>query len=410
MKNQFTRLKYLLQKRMLLMTLMEHGEAEDAHISDGIDSFMSTMLKLEKELNCNDQGTCDIQVSAYDEDAHLKLIDSIKGSPHSYKIQRDVLPLDDRLFVLKRQTTVTFKGINTEDAVIDIAYRLANLMCIHQIPLEARFDFYRSDGTLVNIAYTSINEKGLWIDPKLSKADSKEVAPMRFKYILRISESDDSNTETLNQIFRLADELIQPIVKGLKDVQRYSDMQVKERQNVLEHTGSTVLISMILSDYFNKIGINNDKEFVMARAALHDIAEGIIKEDVPYPEKYENGTKSERIRALQDEKEEDALHASLGKLGDQELYHKYLELASPFSKRPIEFEIAKLADILDVLLYARSEIALGNPDASEVEVRAMKRSRVQLDKIVGLVMDGRKAAEIKSKGEPSSTAMRSKNA
>jgi 5'-deoxynucleotidase YfbR-like HD superfamily hydrolase len=160
-------------------------------------------------------------------------------------------------------------------------------------------------------------------------------------------------------------------VERLTSITRYNTRKFIKPQSVMQHLGSTTLIAMLLSDYFNKVGIKNNTEEVMRMAIIHD-ADEVVSGDIPHDAKYEVEF-SKELRETLNKLTNYTMHTMLGMIKDKEIEEKYMKLYDDEKVRTsVEAKIAKLADIGDVIIYARHEKKLGNVSMSAEENNASK--------------------------------------
>lgn len=150
------------------------------------------------------------------------------------------------------------------------------------------------------------------------------------------------------------------VIERLSSIKRYNTRKFIIPQNVLEHEGSVTLISMLFSDYFNKIGIKNDTEKVLRMAILHDTDE-IISGDIPHDAKYDYTNNSEKVREALAFIEKETINNILNEIKRYGLFEKYHNYFNEIKeKKSIEAKIVKLADFVDVMIYTKIENLLGN--------------------------------------------------
>ncbi len=148
-------------------------------------------------------------------------------------------------------------------------------------------------------------------------------------------------------------------------IRRYNTAKVIIDQNDLEHMGSVTIISMVFSDYFNKIGIKNNTERVMRIAVTHDLDE-VVSGDVPHDAKYHFGKYSEKLRKALEQLSENTVDTMYGMVRHNDIRSRYKELYKEQKvRKSIESRIVKLADYTDVVLYCENEVRMGNKDLGE---------------------------------------------
>ena len=172
------------------------------------------------------------------------------------------------------------------------------------------------------------------------------------------------------------------IIERLSSIKRYNTRKFIIPQNVLEHEGSVTLISMVISDYFNEIGIKNNTEKVMRMAIFHDTDE-IISGDLPHDSKYDYGEVSKSIRSSLKLLEEISFNDIISKIKNDKLIDKYKGIYKEIkAKECIESKIIKLADFIDVIIYSKIENKLGNSSIIKEYNNSTKRFNELLEKIL----------------------------
>lgn len=172
---------------------------------------------------------------------------------------------------------------------------------------------------------------------------------------------------------RLVKEFIAPLTERMESIWRYGTKMTIKPQNLTSHHGTVTFISMILSDYLNSVGVKNDTESVLRMAIIHDLGE-IVAGDVNFSAKYEYGKESEALRGSLKKLEKKAIRSFLGKLRVPEIEERYLRLFEETDlKLNVEARIVKLADHIDVVLFARRERKLGNADMKDIEEKTHAR-------------------------------------
>lgn len=165
-------------------------------------------------------------------------------------------------------------------------------------------------------------------------------------------------------------------------IRRYNTAKVIVDQNDLEHMGSVTMISMLFSDYFNKIGIRNDTEKVMRIAITHDLDEAVVG-DVPHDAKYHFGKQSEKLRSSLEQLSESTVEAMYDMIKHQDLRARYMSLyKEQKTRKSIESKIVKLADYIDVIIYCENEMRMGNKELSADRENASIRFNEMLGKIL----------------------------
>jgi 5'-deoxynucleotidase YfbR-like HD superfamily hydrolase len=170
-------------------------------------------------------------------------------------------------------------------------------------------------------------------------------------------------------------------VERLTSIVRYNTVKFIRPQPLMQHLGSATLIAMLLSDYFNKVGIKNNTERVMRMAIIHDIDE-VVSGDIPHEAKYQVEF-SQELREALDKLTTYTIKSTLSMIKDNELEARYDSLFSEEKgKKTIEAKIVKLADSADVIIYARHEQKLGNKSMADIEANASKNFKTLLATVV----------------------------
>lgn len=162
----------------------------------------------------------------------------------------------------------------------------------------------------------------------------------------------------------------------LSAIKRYNNRHFISAENVLEHTGSVGLISLVLSNYFNTIGIKNSTEMVLKMALIHDLPE-TLSGDIVHPAKYHYGKLSDNLRnsieMIEDYSMENMISMIDSKKIGNEIGNNLMFYYKTYKKRvSIESKIVKLADMYSVILYAKKEISIGNNSMVEEIANAKK--------------------------------------
>jgi len=178
--------------------------------------------------------------------------------------------------------------------------------------------------------------------------------------------------EIVNDLEHFRDNFLDYVIGRLSGIQRYSTVRVLKPQSVMQHSGSVTLITMVLSDYFNSIGIKNDPERALRLAIMHD-ADETVSGDLPYAAKYlEKG--SEDLRRALHKLNQSTMRNLLRLLNNKPLAKKYGSMYKETKAlRSIESKIVKIADSMDVILYIRHEQSLGNSTLKRDEQNANQR-------------------------------------
>ena len=176
--------------------------------------------------------------------------------------------------------------------------------------------------------------------------------------------------EDLNHMI---DNFLSYAIPRISAIRRYNTRKFIIPQNDLEHMGSVAIIGMLFSDYFNKIGIKNNTEKVMRLAITHDLDEAVTG-DVPHDAKYQQGKRSETLRAALAQLSEITMENMYDMIKHEDIRKKYMDLyLEEKERKSIETKIVKLADLTDVIIYSESEMKLGNKIISVERENAKKR-------------------------------------
>jgi len=175
-------------------------------------------------------------------------------------------------------------------------------------------------------------------------------------------------------------------IRRMTSVKRYNTTAFIREQNIAEHHGNVTFMAMIISDYFNQIGIKNDTEKVMRLAIMHDLAE-VVSSDLPHHAKYDYGKISEELRKALTELEKYSMIEILERLKNKELEKKYYQqFAEEKDKKTLESKIVKLADYLDVVVYGSIEYSLGNKQLGIESRNARKKFNALLNDVLNMAM------------------------
>ena len=169
---------------------------------------------------------------------------------------------------------------------------------------------------------------------------------------------------------RIIDDFLEHTIVTMTAIQRYNTKQIIKPQNVMEHEGSVAFIAMVLSDYLASIGVKNDSEKVMRIAITHDKDEA-VSGDINFIAKYKHGQLSDDLRESLDKLGDHVIRELYERIGDKTLSDRYYGMyKEERDRKSLESKIVKLADWIDVIIYARQEQALGNRGMLEAEKNA----------------------------------------
>jgi 5'-deoxynucleotidase YfbR-like HD superfamily hydrolase len=366
-----------------------------ARIGDAVRSFQNV-------LDPNYRGSCDITVTTYDEKSHVILMDAVMTMPLEYEVKRYVPSLQDPLFVPQRRTTAKFLNItDMEDAMDLVGNRLLPSIHLRGAHLVIGVNFYKSDGRAFDMRYAPA-EATVTASANVATPPSAEmnyvfacgkregVAPADHLLHRKMFEMENPLKEVSDMIGDQVDGFLFNVIGGLASVPRYVGTPRIKEQSVLEHTASNLITAQRLSLYFNEIGIENDLGTVLSKVVLHDVAETMTG-DLPRPVKDDYGEASLRFREALRDVEGRVYDDLFGPLKDQRLYHNYRALATDEDGKEVEASIAKLADIIDVVRYARNEVSLGNTNFVEIEWKARLRMSAKINDILEKAALERKA-------------------
>ncbi|MDE1869634.1 MAG: HD domain-containing protein [Candidatus Micrarchaeota archaeon] len=172
---------------------------------------------------------------------------------------------------------------------------------------------------------------------------------------------------------RIIDDFLQYAIARTTAIQRYNTKQIIKPQNVMEHEGAVTFIAMVLSDYLNEIGVRNDTEKVLRIAITHDKDE-VVSGDINFVAKYSHGQLSEDLRESLDKLGDYVIKQLYGRINQKAISDRYYALyLEEKKKKSIESKIVKMADWIDVIIYARQEQALGNKGMFDAEKNARER-------------------------------------
>ncbi|MDE1856343.1 MAG: HD domain-containing protein [Candidatus Micrarchaeota archaeon] len=165
----------------------------------------------------------------------------------------------------------------------------------------------------------------------------------------------------------IIDNFLEHTIQRTNSIQRYNTKQIIRPQNVMEHEGAVTFIAMVLSDHLNSVGVRNDTEKVLRIAITHDKDE-VVSGDVNYDAKYSHGKISKDLRRSLDRLGDHVIQDLYGRLNNKKLAKRYYDLyREEKGKKSVEAKIVKMADYIDVILYARNEQSLGNREMAIVE-------------------------------------------
>lgn len=183
---------------------------------------------------------------------------------------------------------------------------------------------------------------------------------------------------------RIIDNFLQYAIGRVSSIQRYNTRLIIKPQSVMEHEGSVGLIAMVLSDYLNQSGVKNDPEKVLRMAITHDNDES-VSGDINFDAKYSHGELSQGLRESLNRLSDYVVRQLYDRIGDTALSNRYYQLyRDEKDKRSVESKIVKMADWIDVIVYARHEQQLGNKKMAEVE----KTARSRYENMLGEVLKG----------------------
>jgi len=141
------------------------------------------------------------------------------------------------------------------------------------------------------------------------------------------------------------------IINGLKWIPRSGwithGVSLQDVESVADHTFSTCVISLLITDLERKRGVRVNPERVLRTATLHDLAEAltfdISKSYLTYIGK--------RGAAIKKEIEASAWKHLTRKIGSPKLSYEYLKLQEEYTRNlTIEAQIVHAADSIDILL------------------------------------------------------------
>ena len=132
----------------------------------------------------------------------------------------------------------------------------------------------------------------------------------------------------------------------LSNIIRYNNTPTIHKESVAEHSYFVALYSMMLADRLKSI----DKVKIMQMALIHDVEE-IISGDFPYKLKVDNKEFSDALEKIN--------LISISSIFKD--YEEYIVLWKELKEQiTIESKVVKIADEISALIYATSEVNLGN--------------------------------------------------
>jgi len=190
------------------------------------------------------------------------------------------------------------------------------------------------------------------------------------------------NKEITKTIDHFTDDFFIFAIRRMTSVKRYNTTAFIREQNIAEHHGNVTFMAMVISDYFNQVGIKNNTERVMRMAIMHDLAE-VVSSDLPHHAKYDYGKISEELRKSLTELEKYSMIEILEHLKNKDLEKKYYQqFDEEKDKMTLESKIVKLADFLDVVAYGSIEYSLGNKQMGAELKNAKKKFGILLNDIL----------------------------
>ena len=173
------------------------------------------------------------------------------------------------------------------------------------------------------------------------------------------------------------------IANGLKWIPRSGwithGVSLQDVESVADHTFSTCVISLLITDFERKRGVRVNVERVLRTATLHDLAEAltfdISKSYLTYIGK--------RGAEIKKEIETSAWNHLTRKIGSSKLSNDYLKLQEEYSNNlTIEAQIVHAADSIDILLQILELRRRGYPTNSLKElwdetIKQIKRTPIR---------------------------------
>jgi 5'-deoxynucleotidase YfbR-like HD superfamily hydrolase len=197
-----------------------------------------------------------------------------------------------------------------------------------------------------------------------------------------MSGGKKAHVEVKKELDALVKDFLSYAIARSSAIRRYNTTKVIIDQNDLEHMGAVTMISMLFSDYFNKIGISNDTEKVMRIAITHDLDEA-VSGDVPHDAKYQFGKNSDKLRSALEQLSESTVETMYNMIKHKDMRSRYMELyKEQKTRKSVESKIVKLADYVDVIVYCENEMKMGNKELSADRENAVSRLDELLDKIL----------------------------
>jgi len=184
-------------------------------------------------------------------------------------------------------------------------------------------------------------------------------------------------------VFTLYEDFLKYCIIRISTIKRYNTRRVVFPQSVMEHIGSTALIAMVISDYFNSIGIKNNTERVIRLALVHDLDE-VVSGDIPHDAKYQMGDASEVLRKSLENLSVSTFDTMMKKIVSfGNVHYQIVGAYSEYkARKTVESEIVKLADFLDVYLYSENELAVGNSYIKPEHDNSYNRFMILLKKVI----------------------------
>jgi len=158
----------------------------------------------------------------------------------------------------------------------------------------------------------------------------------------------------VNDTTRLEEMII--ITDALSNINRYSTSLVIKNMNVAEHSFRVAVYAMSIFDIVieNVRGSAQNMGMILRKALLHDFEES-INGDISYLVKHYNKENEEFFKKIEVETIEERLFYY------NEKYKEYMK-----EKDDLFTKIVKIADMLDVFVYAKRELTLGNKGARQL--------------------------------------------
>jgi 5'-deoxynucleotidase YfbR-like HD superfamily hydrolase len=136
-------------------------------------------------------------------------------------------------------------------------------------------------------------------------------------------------------------------ITGMSAVKRYHGRNTIKTQTLADHSGRVAQIAFFLALEFYE-GDYTKAGYVSTLGLFHDFPESLLECDIPTPVKNKNGI-GIKVKAVE--------NAAVNNLfpDDPYLQNLMMEVASED-----DFNLMKLADLLDLGLYVRDEMSMGN--------------------------------------------------